>query len=73
MVKVAGNGVPGAVGQRRAALLPGLQVPGVNRAGEICQGLSGGSPGELGGSCLDAVAAGLEHWVDPLWSSILIS
>jgi len=32
---VAGNGVPRAVGQGRVALLPGLEVPRVNGAGEI--------------------------------------
>jgi len=32
MVKVAGNGVPGAVGQGRVALFPGLEVPRINRA-----------------------------------------
>jgi len=32
VVKVAGNGVPGAVGQSRRALLPGLQVPWINGA-----------------------------------------
>ena len=60
MVKMASNGVPGAVGQGRCALLSGLEVPRVNRARQIRQGFSGGSPGELGGSCLDAVAAGLQ-------------
>ncbi len=28
---MTGNGVPGAVGQGRVALLPGHQVPGINR------------------------------------------
>jgi hypothetical protein len=32
VMKVAGNGVPGAVGQGRCALLPGLQVARVNRS-----------------------------------------
>ena len=32
VVTVAGTGVPGAVGQGRAALLPGLEVARVNRA-----------------------------------------
>ncbi|MCP9943532.1 hypothetical protein KBY70_14220 [Cyanobium sp. ATX 6E8] len=32
VVKVAGNGIPGAVGQRRVALLPGLEMPRVNGA-----------------------------------------
>ena len=38
-MKVAGNGVPGAVGQGRCALLPGLEVPRINGAGEIRQGV----------------------------------
>jgi len=38
VVKVAGNGVPGAVGQGRAALLPGLEVAWVNGTGQIRQG-----------------------------------
>ena len=32
VVKVAGNGVPGAVRQGRCALLPGLEVPWINGA-----------------------------------------
>lgn len=32
VVEVASNGVPGAVGQRRCALLPGLEVPRINGA-----------------------------------------
>ena len=32
VVKVAGNGVPRAVGQGRSALLPGLGVPRINGA-----------------------------------------
>jgi hypothetical protein len=32
VVKVAGNSVPGAVGQGRVALLSGLEVPWINRA-----------------------------------------
>ena len=32
MVKVAGNGVPRAVGQGRRSLLSGLEVPWINRA-----------------------------------------
>jgi hypothetical protein len=38
VVKVTGNGVPGAVGQGRSALLPGLQVArvvGIALAGSI--------------------------------------
>jgi hypothetical protein len=56
MVKVKGDGVPGAVSQGCRALLPGLQMPRVNRAGQIRQGFSGGSQRELDGSgCLSAV------------------
>ena len=70
MVKVTGNGVPGAVGQGRRALLSGLQVPWINGAREIRQGFGSGSQGELDGSdCLSAVAGCLEHWIDSLWSS----
>ena len=43
MVQVTGNGVPRAVGQSRRALLPGLQVPWINRAGEIRQRVGGGT------------------------------
>jgi hypothetical protein len=74
MVKVTGNGVPRAVGKGRCALLSGLQVPRVNRAGQIRQGFSGGAHGELDGSgCLSAVAGCLEHWIDSLWSSVFQS
>ena len=34
MVKVTGNGVPGAVGQGRCALLSGFEVPWVNGTGQ---------------------------------------
>lgn len=74
-MKVAGNGVPRAVGQGRAALLPGLEVPWVNGAGEIRQGFGSGSQSELHGSVgrgyLSADAGSLEHWIDPLWDSAL--
>ncbi len=67
MVKVAGNVVPGAVGQGRVALLPGLQVARVNRTRQIRQGFGSGAQGEL-----DGTAAGcLEHWIEPLWVSVL--
>ena len=56
MVKVTGNGVPGAVGQGRRALLPGLEMPRVNGTGQVRQGFGSGSEGELDGSgCLSAV------------------
>jgi hypothetical protein len=72
MVKMAGDGVPGAVGQGRCALLPGLEVPRVNGTGQIRQGFGSGSQSKLDGSgCLSAVAGGLEHWIDSLWSSVL--
>ena len=62
MVKVTGNGVPGAIGQGRVALLSGLQVPRVNGTGQVRQSFSGGAQGELDGSgCLSAVAGCLEH------------
>ena len=34
-MKVASNGVPGAVGQGRIALLPGLEVARVNGSGQV--------------------------------------
>ena len=72
MVKVTGNGVPGAVGQGRVALLSGLEVPRVNWARQICQGFGSGSQSELDGTgCLSAVFAGLEHRIEPLWVSML--
>ena len=52
MVKVTGDGVPGAVGQGCCALLPGLEVPWINGAGEIRQGFGSGAEGELGAWCL---------------------
>ena len=63
MVKVASNGVPGAVGQRRVALLPGLEMAWVNRTGQIRQGFGSGSQSELDGTagCLSAVSGCLEH------------
>jgi len=71
-VKVAGNGVPRAVGQGRVALLPALEVPCLNGTGQTLQGFGSRSQGELDGSgCLSAVAAGLEHWIEPLWVSVL--
>jgi hypothetical protein len=71
VVKVAGNGVPGAVGQGRIALLPGLEVARVNGARQIRQGFGGGSQGEFGGSSGGAVAGSLKHEEDPLWDSVL--
>jgi hypothetical protein len=71
MVKVAGNGVPRAVGQGRRALLPSLEMPRVNGAGEIRQGFGGWAKSELDSSgCLSAVGGCLEHWIDPLWDSV---
>jgi hypothetical protein len=62
MVKVTGNGVPGAVGQGRCALLSGFEVPWVNGTGQIRQRFSSGAEGELDDSgCLNAVAGCLEH------------
>ena len=52
MVKVASNGVPRAVGQGCRALLSGLEVPRVDRAGEIRQGFGSGAKRELGAWCL---------------------
>jgi hypothetical protein len=72
MVKVLGNGVPGAVGQGRVALLPGLQVARVNRAGEIRERFGSRAERKLDGSGrLSAVGRSLEHWIEPLWVSVL--
>ena len=73
-MKVTGNGVPGAVGQGRVPLLSGLEVPRVDRAGQIRQSFGSGAERKLdgsGGGCLSAVAGCLEHLIDPLWDSIL--
>jgi len=40
VVKLLGDGVPGAVGQGRAALPSGLEVPWINRARKVRQGFS---------------------------------
>jgi len=72
-VQVFCNGVPRAVSQGRCALLSGLEVPRVNGAGEIRQGFGSGAKGELDGSGrLSAVAGCPEHWIDSLWSSVLL-
>ena len=47
MVKVTGNGVPGAVGQGCVALLSGLEVPWINGTGQIRQCFGSGSQREL--------------------------
>jgi hypothetical protein len=70
-VKVAGNDVPGAVGQVRCALLSGLEVPRVNGARKIRQRFGSGAKGELDCSRrLSSVGAGLKHGIDPLWDSM---
>ena len=74
MVKVAGKGVPGAVGQGRAPLLPGLEVPRVHGTGQIRQGFGSGSQGKLdrnSARCLCSVAVCLEHLIELLWVSVL--
>jgi hypothetical protein len=75
-VKVTGNGVPRAIGQGCCALLPGLEVARVNGAGQIRQGFGSGAQGELDATttagCLSAVAADFEHWIEPLWVSVLV-
>ena len=71
-MKVAGNGVPGAVGQGCCALLSGLQEPRVYGTRQVRQGFGSGSQGELDGSgYLSSVTRYLEHWIDSLWSSML--
>ena len=73
MVKVASDGVPWAVSQRRGSLLPGLEVARINGARQIRQRFSSEAKDELDGTagCLSAVAACLEHWIEPLWVSVL--
>jgi hypothetical protein len=74
MVKVAGNGVPRAVGQGRCALFSGLQVSWINGARKIRKCVGSGSQGELDGSrgeCLSAIGGSLEHGIEPLWVSVL--
>ena len=74
-MKVTGNDVPGAIGQGRAALLPGFEMPRVNGTGQVRQGFGSGAEsklhGTVGGGCLSAVAGGLEHKSDSLWSSVM--
>jgi len=71
-VQVFCNGVPGAVGQGGVPLLSGLEVPRVNRAGEIRQGFGSGAKSELDGSGrLSSVGGSLKHEIDPLWDSTL--
>lgn len=72
-MKVFGDGIPGAVGQRRVPLLPGLEVAWINRSCQIRQGFSGGAERELcDAGRLSAVVVGLEHWIEPLWVSMRI-
>jgi hypothetical protein len=57
VMKVAGNGVPRAVGQGGVALLSGLEVPRINGTGQVRQGFGSRAERELDGSgCLSAVA-----------------
>lgn len=52
MMKVTGNGVPGAVGQGCRALIPGLEVPWINGARKIRQGVGSGAEGKgLSAAC----------------------
>ena len=60
-MKMAGDGVPGAIGQGGGALLSGLEMARINRAGQIRQGLSSGAQSELSGGCLSAVAGNRLH------------
>ena len=60
-MKMAGNGVPGAVGQGDGALFSGLEMARINRAGQIRQGFGSGSQGEFNGGCLSAVAGNRLH------------
>ena len=73
MMQVLRQGCPGDIGQRCRALLTSLEVTGIYWAMEFAQGLRGVPLNELGGedSCLSAVAGCLEHWIEPLWVSML--
>jgi len=66
-MKVASDGVPGAVGQGHRALLSGLEVAGINGSGQIRQGFGSGSQGEFNGGCLGAVAGNRLHRTESLW------
>jgi hypothetical protein len=69
---MSGNRVPGAVGQGDAALLSGFQVAWINGTRQTRQRFGSGSQSEFGGSGrLSAVATGIEHWIEPLWVSVL--
>ena len=51
-MKVTGNGVPGAVGQGRCSLFPGLEMPWVDGSGEIRQCVGGWTKGKgLSANC----------------------
>jgi hypothetical protein len=74
VVKMLGNGVPGAVGQGRVALLPCLEMPWINGARQIGKGFGSGTKSEFQGAaagCLSAVTGCLEHLIEPLWVSML--
>jgi hypothetical protein len=66
-MKVAGNGVPRAVGQGHRALLSGFEMAGINRARQIRKGFASRSQSEFNGGCLGAVAGKRLHWTESLW------
>jgi hypothetical protein len=73
-MEVAAKGRPWNISQRGVPLLPRFEMPRINRAVQFRQGLFGVLLKELSNwssGCLSAVAGGLEHWIDSLWSSVI--
>lgn len=70
-MEVLGNDVPGAIGQHRIALLPGLQVAGVNWTGQLGKGFRSGAKSKLAGGWGVRAVVGLQHQDEPLWTSVL--
>lgn len=71
MMQVLRQGCPGNIGQGCVALLPGLEVPWVNRAIQFRQCIFRVPLNELGAGGSGAVGGSLEHWIEPLWVSVL--
>ena len=63
---------PRNIGDGGGALFAGAEVARIDGFLQFLQCFCRGSDLELGGSgALSAVAGGLEHWIDSLWSSAL--
>ena len=71
-MQMAGDGVPGAVGQGDGALLSGLEMAGINRARQIRQGFGSRAQGKFNGGCLSAVAGNRLHKAESLWIAEVI-